>query len=158
MTEELETTIDRPKIRRPRPVLIVSEDSAALHKNLLQRLLLGLADNSISPVVVCPPQYKLDSVALPAVEIIRHPFFNIPFIFNNKNKQILLESISKLRPNIIHCLCPSKVALARNLSKALNLNYVLSFNSIEKHCKTLEISAKKCSAFFNAFIYKISYK
>ncbi|HPS54223.1 MAG TPA: glycosyltransferase family 4 protein [Sedimentisphaerales bacterium] len=147
MTEELETTIDRPKIRRPRPVLIVSEDSATLHKNLLQRLLLGLADNSISPVVVCPPQYKLDSVALPAVEIIRHPFFNIPFIFNNKNKQILLESISKLRPNIIHCLCPAKVSLTRNLSKALNLNYILSFNSLEKHCKTLEISAKRCSAF-----------
>lgn len=146
MTEELQTTADKPKTRRPRPVLLVSDDTITMYRIFLQRLLLGLADNSISPIVVCTPQCNLNIVDLPAVEIIRHPFFNIPFVFNSKNNHILHESILKLKPNIIHCLCPTKASLARNLSKALNLNYVLSLNSIEKHCKTLNISSKRCSA------------
>ena len=146
MTEELQTTADKHRIRHLRPVLIVSKDSVTSYRIFLQHLLLGLADNSISPVIVCPPQCNLNSIAFPAVEIIRHPFFNIPLIFNNKNNQILNECMLKLKPNIIHCLCPTKASLARKLSKALNLNYVLSLNSLEKNYKTLTISSKRCSA------------
>ncbi len=146
MTEGLQTAADKSKIRHPKPVLIVSKDSVIRYRIFLQHLLLGLADNSISPIIVCPPQCNLDSVALPAVEIIRHPFFNIPLIFNSKNNKILHESILKSKPNIIHCLCPTKARFTKKLSKTTNLSYVLSLNSLEKHPKTLAISHKRCSA------------
>jgi len=146
MIEELQTTADKAKTRLARPVLIVSKDSVTRYRIFLQHLLSGLADNSINPIIVCPPKCNLDSIALPAVDIIKHPFLNIPLIFNNKNNKILRERISKLKPNIIHCLCPTKASFARKLSKITNLNYVLSLNSLKKHPETLAVSSERCSA------------
>lgn len=146
MAEELQNKIDKPRTRHPRPVLIVSKDSLTHYRIFLQHLLLGLADNSICPIIVRPSKCNLNSVAFPAVEIIKHPFLDIPLIFNNKNKMILHEGILKLKPNIIHCLCPTKAGFAKKLSKALSLNYVLSLNSLEKNYKAFDISSKRCSA------------
>jgi len=51
-----------------------------------------------------------------------------------------------LKPNILHCLCPTKARFTKKLSKTINLDYVLSLNSLEKYPKTLAISHKRCSA------------
>jgi hypothetical protein len=132
--------VDKPL----RPALIVSEHTLCEYPISLHHLLLGIADESIPAVLVCPPECNIDSVVSPSVEVIRHPALNLPFLWH-QNKKILIEQLEKFKPTILHCLCESKASLTRQLAWQLDLPYVLTVNSLQKRRGRFPISSELCA-------------
>ena len=123
-----------------RPALIVSQDTVGEYLMFLQHLLVGLADESIPVALVCPPECDVDSVVSPAVEVVRHPVFNVPLL-GRQNRKILVERLEKFKPTVLHCLCQSKAPLTRRLARQLDLPYVLTVNSLQKRFGQLSMSS-----------------
>jgi len=137
-----------------RPALIVSERTAFEYSMFLEHLLVGLADESIRPALICPPDRGIDSVISGAVEIITYPAINLP-LMEPYNRNILIEQLAKFKPTILHCLCESKANFAKQLAHRLDLPYVLMVNSlrsrwrhfsISKHCTKIIVPAKSIAA------------
>ncbi len=127
-----------------RPVLIASGHTLYEYSTILGHLLVGLADESIPTVLVCPPYGDLDFIISGAVEVIRHPIIQLPFL-GWLNRKRLIEQLSKFKPTILHCLCESKAHLTRQLAHQLDLPYILTINSLHKRWDTLSISSKRCA-------------
>jgi glycosyltransferase involved in cell wall biosynthesis len=109
----------------------------------LGRLLVGLTDESIPVALVCPQNINLDSVILGAAEIIRYPNINIPLI-KHFNKRLLIESIAKFKPTVLHCLCETQAGIVRQLARQLNLPYLLTVTSLQKRWNRSAVSPKRC--------------
>jgi len=127
----------------PRPVLVVSKQMAREHSVFLERLLVGLAVESVRALLICPPDCDMRSVSFGIVELVRHPAVDLPF-FRKYNRNRLLERLEKYRPTVLHCLCRSRVAFTRKLARQLNLPYVLTVNSLRRGRRQLSISSKRC--------------
>jgi glycosyltransferase involved in cell wall biosynthesis len=128
--------------RTVRPVLIASSHTLSEYSLYLHRLLIGLADESIPVALVCPDKSEVQSVVSPTTEIVRHPAIRLPFM-GRENRKILVEKIDKFKPTVIHCLCESCAALARQVSKDLDLPYLLSINDLPKESRQLSVSMKR---------------
>jgi glycosyltransferase involved in cell wall biosynthesis len=111
---------------------------------LLEHLLVGLADESIPVALVCPPGCNVDSIVSGAVEVIRHPAFDLPLLWR-QNKRILVEQLERFKPTVLHCLCESKMSLTRRLAGQLDLPYVLTVSSLQKWTARFSISLKRCA-------------
>ena len=136
-----------------RPALIVSEHTVLEYSLSLKHLLVGFADESIPSALVCTPGCDLGSIVLGAVEIIRHPVFNLP-LMGYLNRKELVEQLSRFKPTVLHCLCESKAGLTKHLARQLDLPYVLTVNSLQNRWKhfvyqrqihPLSISLSNCS-------------
>ncbi|MHC4676261.1 MAG: hypothetical protein ACYTBZ_27535, partial [Planctomycetota bacterium] len=64
-----------------RPALIVSKRTVSEYSMLLERLLVGLADESIPAVLICPLGCNVDSVVKGAVEVMRYPALKLPVLW-----------------------------------------------------------------------------
>ena len=127
--------------RSLRPALIVSEHTVSEYSTGLHHLLAGLADESIPTTLVCPPGCDVDSIVPPAVELIRHPAFDLPLLWR-QNRGKLTERLGKFGPTVLHCLCESKAKLAGQLARQLDLPYVLAVNSLQKRWRRLAVSSR----------------
>ena len=105
------------KKRSLRLALIASEHTLCEYSMFLQHLLVGLADESIPVVLVCPPDSVVDSVTSGPIEVIRHPAVELP-LMQRTNRKLLVDRLAKFQPDLLHCLCHTKAALARRLSQA----------------------------------------
>ena len=139
--EQTDSTSQTPVSKSLRPALIVSEHTVSEYSIFLEHLLVGLADESIAAVLVCPPGCDVDSVVSPAVEVIRHPAFNLPLLWR-QNRKVLIERLAKFKPSVLHCLCESKAGLTRQLARQLDLPYVLTVNSLQKRWGQLSIPSR----------------
>lgn len=137
-------TTETDKGKPARPVLIVSERTVGVYSAFLERLLVGLADESVPMALICPPNCDIGYIVPPSVEVISHPAFGLP-LFWRQNKRVLLERLEKFKPTVLHCLCESKAALTRNLARQLDLPYVLMVNSLQKGLGQLALSRRHCS-------------
>ncbi len=108
-------------------------------------MLVGLSDESVPVTLVCPPSVDIDSLISPTVEIIRYPALELPFM-GWRNKTILVESLKKFKPSVLHCLCETQAELARYVSRELELPYVLTVNSLHERFRRLSISASRLAA------------
>jgi glycosyltransferase involved in cell wall biosynthesis len=145
MDEEQTNSVSQvPANKLLRPALIVSERIVSEYSIFLHHLMVGLADESIPAALVCPPGCDVDSVTVPAVEVIRHPTFDLP-LMGYQNKKILIDRLKKFKPAVLHCLCESKAALTRQLAGRLDLPYVLTVNSLRKRWWRFLISSKRCA-------------
>jgi glycosyltransferase involved in cell wall biosynthesis len=61
-----------------------------------------------------------------------------------QNRKKLLQHLAAFKPTVLHCLCESKSSLTRQLSRQLDLPYLLTVNSIRKNWRQLSISSKRC--------------
>jgi len=127
-----------------RVALIASQPTVSEHSIFLEHLLAGLVDESIKVVLVCPPDSNVDSIVSPAVEVIRHPAIKLPLL-GHQNKKILIDRLNKFEPSLLHCLCESQAPLARQLSRHMELPYVLTVNTLQKRWNQFPISAKRCA-------------
>jgi glycosyltransferase involved in cell wall biosynthesis len=125
-----------------RPALIVSEHTIREYATLLERLLVGMADESIPVVLVCPPRCDVKSLSFGAVEIIRHPAVDLPLMQRLTRPQ-LLEKLRHFEPTVLHCQCESKASLTRWLSRQLAVPYLLTVNSLQR--RRLSISPRRCA-------------
>jgi len=129
------------KRKTVRPALIASEHTVSEYSLFLKHLLVGLADESVSAALVCPPGCDVDSVVPVGVEVVGYPAFNLPLLWY-QNKRILVERLEKFNPTILHCLCPEKAILTRHLARQLNLPYILTINSLQNRWLRFFVSPK----------------
>jgi len=136
-----------------RLALIVSEHTVQEYSISLEHLLVGLADESIPVALVCPPRLDMDSVVCGVVEVIRHPVIDLPLI-GRINRKELVEQLIKFKPDVIHCICESKAGLTKQISRQLDLPYILTVNSLQQRWKNfvcqrqihpLSISSNHCA-------------
>ncbi|MHC4641160.1 MAG: glycosyltransferase family 4 protein [Planctomycetota bacterium] len=114
-----------------RPVLIISEHTVFEYSTSLEHLLVGFADESIPVTLVCPPSCDIDNMLSGAVEVVRYPVFDLPFM-GFLNRKDLTEQLTRLKPTVLHCLCESKAGLTKKLAHQMDLPYVLSVNSFQQ--------------------------
>ena len=122
-----------------RPALLASPLTMSEYSLYLRRLLIGLADESISVALICPDESQARPIVSPTVEIIKHPAINLPFM-GKVNRNILVEKLKEFKPTVIHCLCESQAALVRQISKQLNVPYLLSINALSRQTSQISIS------------------
>jgi glycosyltransferase involved in cell wall biosynthesis len=133
-----------PPDKSVRPALIASEHTVSEYSTFLEHLLVGLADEAIPVLLVCPPGCDVDSVLSGSAEIIRHPIINLPLL-GHQNRKWLVEQLLKFKPTVLHCLCESKASLTRLLADQLGLPYVLMINSLCGAGTRLSISWQHCA-------------
>lgn len=127
-----------------RPALVASPKMFCEYAMFLEHLLVSLADESIPTALVCPADYSSASVIPPSIEIVRHPAFDLPFLWR-QNKRKLVEQLVDFKPTVLHCLCESSAPLVRHLAWQLNLPYVLTVNSLQRRFDKLFISSSRCA-------------
>jgi glycosyltransferase involved in cell wall biosynthesis len=135
-----------------RPALIVSQRTVFEYSMFLEHILVGLADESIRPALICPPDCDVNSVISGAVEVIRYPIIKLP-LAGPYNKNRLVEQLAKFEATILHCLCESKANLTKQLARRLGLPYVISVNSLlrrrpswSRHCAKIIVPTKSIAA------------
>lgn len=126
-----------------RPVLIASQRNVAEDTTFVRRLLVGLADESVSAALVCPAGCDMESFVPAPVEAFTHPLMDLPLIRRLGTEQ-LEEQLARFKPSVLHCLCESRAALARRLARRLDVPYVLAVNSAAERLGGLSISARHC--------------
>ena len=107
---------DRPV----KPVLIISQRTLSDYSVCLRHLLVGLADEAVPVGLVSPGASNVESLVPLPVEVIKHPAYELPLLWM-QNRRILLEKLTRFNPTVLHCLCESKAAFARQLSRQLHL-------------------------------------
>jgi len=143
MTEggQLDKTGARKAIR---PVLIVSRRNIAEHAVWVQRLLVGLADESITTALVCPADCDMGQMVPVPADIFTHPLVNLPLMEHLGVEQLAVK-LEKFKPTVLHCLCESRAALVRRLARRLDVPYVLAVNSLARKFLRLSISPRRCT-------------
>lgn len=140
MNEEQKYITSNVAAGRPlRPALIASEHTVTDYSMFLERLLVGLADESIPVALVCPPDSDVSSMLSGAVEVMRHPTIGLP-LMGRYNRNRLLEWLQRFRPSVLHCLSENQAALTRQLARQLDLPYLLSVNSLQRRRGQLCVS------------------
>ena len=141
---EAENNISKPETpeKAVRPVLFASSLTLSEYSLYLQRLLTGLADESISAALISSDESAAQTLASPTVKVIKHPQIRLPFM-SSENRKILIEKLSKFRPTVLHCLCESCFTSVKEISKQTELPYFVSINGIVRHSSHLLLSANK---------------
>lgn len=130
--------------RKPlRVALIASKRTVREYSALLKLLLVGLADESIPTVLICPRGYDSESMFTGSAEIISHPALDLPFS-EHFNVRLLVERLGRFEPTVLHCLCESKAPLARQLARKMDLPYILMVNSVRRRLGQFSISSRRC--------------
>jgi len=142
-----ETIIENePELPKPpRVAIIASRHTITEFPLYIKYLLVGLADESVPAVLICPPHSDVVPIVPPSFEVLRHPALDVPFL-EFYNLKLLLNKLMAFRPGVLHCLCESKSYQARWLARHLDINYVMSVNSIITRFHYLSISSNRCRA------------
>ena len=135
---------ENDKKKSLRVALIASEHTICEYSIFLERLLVGLADESIPVALICPPGFNPGTVFTGIAEVINYPIIDLPLI-ERLNIRLLTERLAKFEPAILHCLCESEAPLTRHLARRLDLPYVLMVNSLQNKWHHLSISTKNCA-------------
>jgi glycosyltransferase involved in cell wall biosynthesis len=128
-----------------RPVLIASENTLAEQSTFLTHLLVGLVDESISTMLVCPPAYDVESIVPVPVTVLSHPLVDLP-LMKHFGTARLTSQLAKFRPTILHSLCESDASLARRLSRRLDLPYVQTVDSLARRLRRISLSPRRCKS------------
>jgi len=134
---------DVAKRKLLRVALIASGRTVCEYSMFLQRLLVGLADESVPVALVCPALHNVASAFTGTAEVINHPVFDLP-LMGRLNIRLLIERLGKFKPTVLHCLCESHASLTAQLARRLDLPYVLSVNSLQKRRSSLVVSSPHC--------------
>ena len=135
---------ENDKKKSLRVALIASEHTICEYSVFLERLLIGLADESIPVVLICPQGFNPGTVFTGIAEVINYPIIDLP-LMGRLNIRLLIESLAKFEPTILHCLCESEAPLTRHLARRLDLPYVLMVNSLQNKWRHLSVSSKNCA-------------
>ncbi len=127
-----------------RPALIVSEKVVEEYSTLLEHLLLGLADESISVVMVCPWNCGVDALLSGSVEVVSYKK-SIFAPLRHRRRRLLGERLSGLNPSFLHCLDISDAKFTRRLARQLNVPYILSLNCLGHGFRHFSVSSRRCA-------------
>jgi glycosyltransferase involved in cell wall biosynthesis len=126
-----------------RVALIASGHTVREFSDFLELLLVGLADESIPSLLICPPGFDSDSIVTGTAAVINQPALDLPFT-ERLAARLLAQQVARFEPSVLHCLCESKASFTRLLAHRLELPYVLTVNSMQGRWSQLSISSKRC--------------
>jgi hypothetical protein len=126
-----------------RVALIASERTAREYSEFLRLLLVGLADESVPTLLICPQGCDPDSLFTGAAEVVDHPVLDLPFT-ERLAARLLAQQVEKFEPTVLHCLCETKASITRRVAHRLEVPYVLMVNSMQGRWGQLSISSKRC--------------
>lgn len=135
---------DTARVRKDvRPVLVASRRTMGEQLPCLQRLLVGLADESIVTALVCPPGGDDGRLVAAPAEVCTHPLVDLPLMEHFGVERVAVQ-LEKFKPTVLHCLCESRAGWVRRQARRLDVPYVLSINGLVKRFSRLPISAAGC--------------
>jgi glycosyltransferase involved in cell wall biosynthesis len=126
-----------------RVALIASERTLCEYSTFLERLLVGLADESVPVALVCPSDHRLNTVFTGTAQVVSYPVLDLPFT-GHLNIRLLVERLGKFKPTVLHCLCESQASVAAQVARQLDLPYVLMVNSLQKPRNRLAVASPFC--------------
>lgn len=136
--------LEKPEKKLLRPVLIASHRTVGEYATVLERLLVGFADESIPSILVCPPACDVDAIVSGTVQVVRYPAIDLP-LTEPLNIRMLVESLEKFEPTLLHCLCETRASVTRQLARRFDLPYILAINSLQKGWRRVSISSRRCA-------------
>ncbi len=140
-----EKELDPAALRKSlRPALLLSRRNITEHTTFIRHLVVGLADESIPAALICPPGQSLEAVTPAPAAVFTHPPLALP-LMEHVGIERLAGQLEKFRPTVLHCLCESRAGLARQLSRLLDLPYLLMINAPARRMHKLPISADRCA-------------
>ncbi len=140
-----ENELDAATLRKSlRPALILSRRNITEHTTFIRHLVVGLADESIPTALICPPGQNIEAVTPAPAAVFTHPPLALP-LMEHIGIERLAGQLEKFRPTVLHCLCESRAGLTRQLSRVLDLPYLLMINAPARRLYKLPISADRCT-------------
>ncbi|MBE0537646.1 MAG: glycosyltransferase family 4 protein [Phycisphaerae bacterium] len=128
-----------------RPAILVDWRSLRDYSASLSHFLVGLADESYSAAVVCPPHPQLTSMLCSSAEVATYPLIRLP-MFWRQNRMVLLERLEKFKPTVLHSFGCGRAHLAQYLSSQLGIPYIVTFNRPAGRLFKPRIHATDCAA------------
>lgn len=110
-----------------RPVFLVNQSVFMSYASYIRRILVGLTGMGRTSAVICSAGMDPETILCPSVESIQHPALQLP-VFGIQNRNILLDRLTRFKPTVLHTFYPGQVRLACNLSRMLDIPYVVSFH------------------------------
>src|SRR6056297_1013620 len=115
-----------------RPVMLVDDKAMVDYQACLQHLFVGLAEESYRSALICSPNSNADNIICPSVERIDYLELKIPFL-RSQFRRVVLERLTKFKPTVLNCFSISKAKAARYFAEQLNIPFLITFNSHERH-------------------------
>jgi glycosyltransferase involved in cell wall biosynthesis len=140
--QDVDVTVVRTSIR---PVLIASERTLEEQCTFLRHLLVGLADESISTTLICPPGYDVEPIVPMPVTVLSHPLVDLP-LMKPLGIGRLAAQLAKARPTILHSLSESEASLTSRLAYRLQLPCVQTVNCLARRFPRLPVLPQRCRA------------
>ncbi len=131
------------KKRSLRVALIASQRTICEYSMFLERLLVGLADESVPVALVYPQGGRPDAVFTGTAEVISHPVFDLP-LMGHLNARLLAERLGKFKPTVLHCLCERQALLAAQLARRLDVPCLVTVNSLQRRWSRLAVALAHC--------------
>lgn len=121
--------VAQPSPRRIRVAWIAGEDTLERLSRILRPLAIGLLDELIELVIICPSRAEADEFPSPPLDIIRHG--KLRWLgFRTRAVDELAEAVRTRKVQLLHGLECSLSGLTRQLAAMAGVKYVLSSYSL----------------------------
>ncbi len=141
--EELVVEALGPPARRVKAAWLAGPDTPSALGRILQPLAIGLMDEMVEVVALCPEQADVRELPSPPVDIL--PYGRPPWwAFRDRTLEYLAEQLRKRKVELVHALEVSVADLAHDLAALLGVPYLV--NSF-----TLDAGAWQARAEHNAW-------
>ncbi len=142
VTEQIETTTgaDEPQVN---VALLVDNDYLYRFRSIFSHMLVGLVDQPIHVTLVCPDTLAASTLPVGPARIVG---FKIPF-WPWRYRQTLEALASELRNakvNLIHSCSGRSCWLAMDLSRRLEVPYIITFNGLFQEECFLRVDHRHC--------------
>ncbi len=114
-----------PPPKRVRVGWVAGECTLERLARTLQPLAVGLLDEVVDVVVICPQRSATAELPSPPLEIVRYGRLKL-WIFRTGATENLVEELRPMRLQVLHALDADACDLTRHLAAALNLRYIVS--------------------------------
>jgi glycosyltransferase involved in cell wall biosynthesis len=109
-----------------RPAILADEWTLYYYSSYIRKIMVGLTGEGCSAILVGPQGHETETVLYPSVDFIEHPEIKMR-LFASKNRQLLLEKLSRSKPALLHGFWPGDMKLLSFLSEKLDIPAVATF-------------------------------
>lgn len=128
--EDLVVEAVAPPARRVRAAWLSGPDTPSALGRILQPLAIGLMDEMVDVVALCPQQADVRELPSPPVEVI--PYGRPPWwSFRDRTLDYLADQLRKRKVELIHALEVSVADLAHDLAALLDVPYLVNSFTLE---------------------------